>query len=192
MSLYFLFLSSDLDECASESPVCDINAACLNTVGSFSCACNEGYIGDGMICRGIQILDHVSMMQHRYRYSLEHETSARTNLCYALHKTLLDTQVLDVVFIFVMKLKLSHDVGTSFRFFAAQIYLSLEGKITFETWVLVDRFTKSWYWTPFIKLIEVRSISSSLFFFLFNPPFYSIQPHNHHLFDTMALKMFST
>ena len=77
MSLCFL-LSSDLDKCSSESSACDINAACLNTVGSFSCASNEGYIGDGKICRGIQILDHGRMMQHRY--SLEHETSACVTL----------------------------------------------------------------------------------------------------------------
>ena len=105
----FSFFSSDLDECSSESPACDINAACLNTVGSFSCACNGGYERDGKICRGIQILDHGSMMHHRY--SLEHETS---NLCTDKHvfppppppintvlsPRQLDTQVLDVVFIF--------------------------------------------------------------------------------------------
>ena len=28
-------------------------ATCTNTVGSFTCACNEGYDGDGVSCNGI-------------------------------------------------------------------------------------------------------------------------------------------
>lgn len=29
---------------------CDPNATCTNTAGSFTCACNEGYTGDGLTC----------------------------------------------------------------------------------------------------------------------------------------------
>ena len=42
---------SDIDECEGLSP-CDDNAVCSNTPGSFTCACNEGYSGDGMTCAG--------------------------------------------------------------------------------------------------------------------------------------------
>ena len=42
---------SDIDECEGPSP-CDDNAVCSNTPGSFTCACNEGYSGDGMTCAG--------------------------------------------------------------------------------------------------------------------------------------------
>lgn len=60
---FFSFLISDIDECDSEptgsgsidmnttSPniddepeVCDYNAQCRNTLGSYQCICNEGYV----------------------------------------------------------------------------------------------------------------------------------------------------
>ena len=37
----------DVDECTVETHTCDDNAACTNVVGSFTCACNSGYTGDG-------------------------------------------------------------------------------------------------------------------------------------------------
>ena len=41
----------DIDECKGLS-LCDGNAQCTNTIGSFTCACNEGYSGNGMTCTG--------------------------------------------------------------------------------------------------------------------------------------------
>ena len=35
---------------------CNVNAECTNTPGSFSCACIEGYKGDGVDCQGMLIL----------------------------------------------------------------------------------------------------------------------------------------
>merc|ERR1711881_677831 len=35
--------SQDIDECTVGSDDCDANAECTNTVGSFTCACNEGF-----------------------------------------------------------------------------------------------------------------------------------------------------
>ncbi|XP_072022656.1 thrombospondin-1-like [Amphiura filiformis] len=43
----------DIDECALSTDNCDANAACTNTVGSFTCACDAGYSGDGIICTDI-------------------------------------------------------------------------------------------------------------------------------------------
>jgi len=40
----------DIDECATETDNCDANASCTNTLGSFECACNDGYSGDGTTC----------------------------------------------------------------------------------------------------------------------------------------------
>ena len=43
---------TDLDECNTHTHNCDVNAACANTVGSYSCACKVGYTGDGKNCNG--------------------------------------------------------------------------------------------------------------------------------------------
>ena len=40
----------DIDEC--EANPCDVNAACLNTNGSYECSCRPGFKGDGDSCTG--------------------------------------------------------------------------------------------------------------------------------------------
>ena len=45
------FPPADVDECLTESP-CHASASCTNTLGSFTCACNPGYSGDGLACTG--------------------------------------------------------------------------------------------------------------------------------------------
>ena len=42
----------DDDECLKTPPVCDINANCKNTLGSYLCSCKEGFKGDGKTCQG--------------------------------------------------------------------------------------------------------------------------------------------
>ena len=51
-TLYFdvFSLSIDIDECTTNP--CDANAACLNTNGSFDCACRPGFDGNGKVCKG--------------------------------------------------------------------------------------------------------------------------------------------
>ena len=44
-------IPADVDECVSQSP-CDSNALCTNILGSYTCACNDGYTGDGRTCTG--------------------------------------------------------------------------------------------------------------------------------------------
>ena len=44
--------AADVDECQSSDPVCDINANCSNTYGSYFCTCISGYTGDGLQCNG--------------------------------------------------------------------------------------------------------------------------------------------
>ena len=41
---------ADVNEC--ESFLCDVNANCTNTVGSYSCQCNSGFVGNGVNCTG--------------------------------------------------------------------------------------------------------------------------------------------
>ena len=47
------FTTADIDECDENS--CDTNADCINTTGSFTCTCNQGYSGNGLTCIGMQM-----------------------------------------------------------------------------------------------------------------------------------------
>ena len=47
-----MFAVLDIDECGASTPVCDINASCSNTPGSYICTCKSGYVGDGKTCQG--------------------------------------------------------------------------------------------------------------------------------------------
>ena len=42
----------DIDECATETDNCDINAKCKNTIGSFTCPCNIGFEINHSTCIG--------------------------------------------------------------------------------------------------------------------------------------------
>ena len=55
--MYGLYYS-DVNECLSGTPVCDENAFCINTDGSFLCNCTDGYTGSGDIgdCSGMSLL----------------------------------------------------------------------------------------------------------------------------------------
>ena len=41
-----------MDECGVVVGVCDANANCQNTEGSYDCACMAGFTGDGKTCTG--------------------------------------------------------------------------------------------------------------------------------------------
>ena len=43
----------DINECTTGTDNCDTNARCTNTPGSFTCACNDVYMGNGLTCIGI-------------------------------------------------------------------------------------------------------------------------------------------
>ena len=51
---YFCAQFSDNNECTDGTNNCHANATCTNTDGSFTCACNTGYSGNGLTCTGRQ------------------------------------------------------------------------------------------------------------------------------------------
>ena len=51
-------MKTDVDECVLGLDVCDGDATCVDTVGSYTCSCDEGYTGDGLSCEGIPVLFH--------------------------------------------------------------------------------------------------------------------------------------
>ena len=46
------FCHADVDECAEGTHNCSMNATCTNIVGGFTCACLNGFTGDGVSCSG--------------------------------------------------------------------------------------------------------------------------------------------
>ncbi|KAJ1494346.1 hypothetical protein T484DRAFT_1765703, partial [Baffinella frigidus] len=40
---------ADVDECADATHACHLDAACNNSLGSYACACERGFTGDGMV-----------------------------------------------------------------------------------------------------------------------------------------------
>ena len=46
----YIVILIDINECDSFS--CNPNTTCINTPGSFTCACNQGYTGNGTTCFG--------------------------------------------------------------------------------------------------------------------------------------------
>ena len=48
---FFSFIL-DIDECATNTHNCGVNAVCTNTPGSHNCTCKPGYAGDGKKCSG--------------------------------------------------------------------------------------------------------------------------------------------
>ena len=42
----------DVDECSIDTNSCHVDASCTNTNGSFTCACKNGFSGDGLHCTG--------------------------------------------------------------------------------------------------------------------------------------------
>ena len=49
---YPSFITLDIDECSNGSHVCDVNANCTKTGGSYNCTWKKGYTGDGRRCQG--------------------------------------------------------------------------------------------------------------------------------------------
>ena len=51
-----VILFIDVNECLHGTHNCDDIATCENTEGSFTSACNDGFIGDGVTCTGTSLV----------------------------------------------------------------------------------------------------------------------------------------
>ena len=59
MSYSYPFIThADINEC--DSTPCDMNAMCQDTNGSFVCACNSGFSGNGFTCSSKLLYYHIS------------------------------------------------------------------------------------------------------------------------------------
>lgn len=61
----------DINECASQEALCNLNANCVNTAGAFKCTCKDGFAEDGDDCKGVYIcmLIYLTCMgKHRKPY----------------------------------------------------------------------------------------------------------------------------
>ena len=55
----------DINECSTNSHICDVNAVCSNVQGSYTCACKSGYSGDGKTCTGKLLRFSVCMLHYK-------------------------------------------------------------------------------------------------------------------------------
>ena len=56
-------IAIDVDECQFENMLCDSNASCSNTYGSYFCTCDTGFTGNGSVCIG-EIVIVVKLCSH--------------------------------------------------------------------------------------------------------------------------------
>lgn len=72
---------TDIDECTTNTHDCHSSATCTNTEGSFTCACNEGYDGDGKLCIGeLQVHESclILSLSHSYFKDVYYKKSYHT------------------------------------------------------------------------------------------------------------------
>lgn len=59
LPFFVIFFIVDIDECSTNRHKCHKNAYCVNTPGEYRCKCNDGYEGDGQICKRMSQLNFV-------------------------------------------------------------------------------------------------------------------------------------
>ncbi|XP_076817837.1 C-type mannose receptor 2-like isoform X1 [Clavelina lepadiformis] len=68
-----ILCEKEIDECARKQDDCGENAACTNTIGSFTCACKPGYEGDGHKCTKIEVYRASNGYEYSLTSSLEYD-----------------------------------------------------------------------------------------------------------------------
>ena len=57
----------DVNECSASVSVCDVNADCKNTFGSYRCSCKTGFTGDGKTCTGKRVAERLSVQDITFK-----------------------------------------------------------------------------------------------------------------------------
>ena len=83
-----LFLTvADLDECSTHTHNCDVNADCVNSMGSYLCTCKVGYTGDGKTCSGKRQTKTPTSQEEKNKQTNKH-TNKKTNNTFKEEKDL--------------------------------------------------------------------------------------------------------
>nr|XP_054762093.1 mucin-4-like [Lytechinus pictus] len=61
-------MDNDVNECTSGFHGCDVNAQCVNNIGSYTCVCLAGYIGNGFSCNERIYIDYGSGLDRSLGY----------------------------------------------------------------------------------------------------------------------------
>ena len=82
--LLYFHITIDIDECLNNS--CHANATCNNTVGSYMCACDAGYSGDGFNCTGTCIyIYYIHTLWHRNHIFFWKKTLKQSNVLWSYY-----------------------------------------------------------------------------------------------------------
>ena len=75
----------DIGYCRIGSDICHVNASCTNTSGSYTCACKEGYTGNGTHCAGIESLTYIFILNYSFINNRRYSTYIRNILQLCMH-----------------------------------------------------------------------------------------------------------
>ena len=82
--IFIVLYSPDVDECTEADSICNVNAQCFNTPGSYRCICAEGYYGNGHTCDGeyqhLTTLSCMPMVSSHLLLKMEISTSSASSV----------------------------------------------------------------------------------------------------------------
>ena len=60
-----LFFITDVNECNNVTS-CHVDATCNNTIGSYTCSCQDGYYGNGNNCTGMYLISDIMFVSKHH------------------------------------------------------------------------------------------------------------------------------
>ncbi|XP_065060290.1 adhesion G-protein coupled receptor G4-like [Rhopilema esculentum] len=87
---------SDIDECTLGTHQCDQNAACSNNIGAYTCTCNPGFNGNGVVCSSPARFETHPISAEVSNYSQVHLSCSYNNYTAVSFHWKKDDSVLDI------------------------------------------------------------------------------------------------